>query len=59
MFMAKTLTRTEKDLVDNFIIKNQIGTFDVQTFNMAVSNTLPSWRSEELLNNGKMKKQKK
>lgn len=51
--MSKTLTKNEKDIVDNFFIKYDIGTFDVQTFNLAVSNTLPTWRSEELINNGK------
>ena len=51
--MAKTLTKTEKDIVDKFFVTYDIGTFDVPTFNLAVANTLPTWRTEELINNGK------
>ena len=51
--MAKTLTKTEKDIVDKFFVTYDIGTFDVPTFNLAISNTLPTWRTEELINSNK------
>ena len=51
---TKTLTKTEKKLVDNFIIKvadaGSTNTFSVALFNNAVCNTLPAFRAEELLN---------
>lgn len=51
---TKTLTKTEKKLVDNFIIKvadaGSTKTFSVALFNNAVCNTLPAFRAEELLN---------
>jgi len=56
---TKILTKQEKRLVDNFIIKvvdaGSTNTFSVALFNTAVCNTLPSFRAEELLN-GKDKK---
>ena len=56
---AKTLTKIEKRLVDNYIIKvadaGSTKTFSVALFNNAVCNTLPAFRAEELLN-GKDKK---
>jgi hypothetical protein len=56
---AKTLTKHEKQLIDNYIIKvadaGSTKTFSVALFNNAVCNTLPSFRAEELLN-GKDKK---
>jgi hypothetical protein len=51
---AKTLTKIEKRLVDNYIIKvadaGSTKTFSVALFNNAVCNTLPAFRAEELLN---------
>lgn len=56
---VKTLTKQEKRLVDNFIIKvvdaGSTNSFSVALFNNAVCNTLPAFRAEELLN-GKDKK---
>lgn len=51
--MKKTLTKYEKDIVDDFFIKHNIDTFDLHTFNLVVSNTLPTWRSEQLVGTNK------
>ena len=51
--MKKTLTKYEKDIVDNFFIEHNIDTFDLHTFNLVVSNTLPEWRSERLIGTNK------
>jgi hypothetical protein len=45
----KTLTTYEKDIVDHFLIKNA-NEFNLVWFNHAIANTLPSWRSEQLVN---------
>ena len=48
--MKQTLTKYEKDIVDMFFIEHNIDTFDVPTFNLVLSNCLPTWRTESLLN---------
>ena len=49
-----TLTKYEKRMVDNYIIKvvdaGSANKFTVALFNNAVSNALPMFRAEELLN---------
>jgi hypothetical protein len=50
-----TLTKNEKELVDNYIIKvvdaGSANEFSVALFNNALCNTLPTWRTEILINN--------
>lgn len=48
-YMTKTLTKSEKVIIDGYFINNNIDTFDVPNFNMALNNTLPSWRTEQLV----------
>jgi hypothetical protein len=49
-----TLTKYEKRLVDNFIIKavdsKSANKFSIALFNHALCTVLPSWRAEELTN---------
>lgn len=42
------LTKTETILVDQYFLKHNIGNFDYAMFRIAVANTLPTWRSEQL-----------
>ena len=44
----KTLTKYEKEIVDDFIIRNH-DHFSVAVFNHAISYTLPTWRGEMLI----------
>jgi hypothetical protein len=50
-----TLTKYEKELVDNYILKvvdaGSANKFSVALFNNALCNTLPTWRTETLINN--------
>jgi hypothetical protein len=45
---AKTLTKYEKDIIDNVII-TYYDSFDIAVFNHAIANTLPTWRCEQLV----------
>lgn len=44
--MTKTLSKFEKDIVTNVLIKGDYVTLDIASFNHAVSNSLPTWRAE-------------
>lgn len=46
---SQFLTDYECEIVDRFIIKHEVKHFDYNLFNLAVSNTLPTWRVEQLL----------
>jgi hypothetical protein len=35
-------------ILDNYFLKHNIGNFDYAMFRIAVANTLPTWRSEQL-----------
>lgn len=52
-----TLTKNEKQLVDNYIIKvvdaGSANQFSVALFNNALCNTLPTWRTEMLVSDNK------
>jgi len=52
-----TLTKNEKQLVDNYIIKvvdaGSANQFSVALFNNALCNTLPTWRTETLISDNK------
>ncbi len=50
---TKTLSKQETVIVDEYFINNNIQTFDVPNFNLALCNTLPTWRSEQLVNENK------
>jgi hypothetical protein len=54
-----TLTKYEKRIVDNYIIKvvdaGSANKFSVALFNNALCNTLPQWRAEELTNGQNMR----
>ena len=47
--MNKTLTTYEKDIIDQYILKINPSEITLGTFNYALSNTLPTWRSEMLV----------
>jgi len=49
----KTLSKEETVIVDNYFIQHNIQTFDVPNFNLALCNTLPTWRAEQLVNENK------
>ena len=51
-----TLDKHEKTLVDQYFIKNNINDFTITHFNLAINNTLPTWRTEMLVNTNNTQK---
>jgi hypothetical protein len=49
MTIMQILTKYEKDIIDHFLIRNNAPELNVAWFNHAIANTLPSWRSEQLV----------
>ena len=44
------LTDIETELIDNFFVSHNIKHFTRSTFVLAVANTFPNWRGEQLCN---------
>lgn len=51
-----TLDKHEKNLVDQYILRNNVTELSLNEFNLAISNTLPTWRTEMLVNTNNTQK---
>lgn len=47
--MTNTLTKIEKEIVTDVLVRGHYDAIDVPSFNHAVAYSLPTWRAEYLL----------
>ncbi len=53
---GKTLSKYEKQIVTDVLVRGQYTTIDVASFNHALANSLPTWRTEQLVDTNQVKK---